>query len=773
VGNVVNVVDSMANKTTFVFDALNREVQEIDPLGNSLTMAYDKASRMTSTTDRDGRRRDFSFDNDSRKTGETWVASGSTTNLLTFTFDRNSNLLTGVDYHGMYTMGYDALDRMTAVQEPFGQILTNTFDAVGNRTALQDSLGGTTTSIYDVANRLTTREFGGSGQTPLRINMSYTVRNQLATETRYSDLAGTQTVGYSTLTYDAESRLINLDHQNGSGTNLANYTYGYDLADRLTTETLNGGTPITYSYDKTSQLINDSRTAYTYDLNGNRTMTGYQTGGNNELTNDGTWTYAYDKEGNQISKTKTATAEVWSFGYDNLNHMISAIDKNSSGTTLTYATYLYDVFGNRIEKDVWQTGGSTTTTRFACDHPVDRSGLGGGGNIWADLNGSNGLVTRYILGDRVDQLIARISSSGTAAWYLTDRLGSVRNITDNSGSVIDTITYDGFGNVTNETSASNGDRWKFTGREFDSETGLQFNRARYYNPKTGRWTSEDPVGFAVGDANLYRYVLNQSLFYTDPMGLAGKVYVFAFDGFGSILKIHNPLSEKQIIGEIVISAINSAMVKPVYSYYNWEGKQNAFQVIPTAEKDIEKTIDKIRTDKNECDSKIIVVGYSWGAATVTKVVKDVSTKKKYKFRLVYTIDPVKKARVLLPDFTKNYGAQKYASQWINWYQQTDTETLPILTVGKGVQGLPIDGALNNQISAPMFKMESQAVLRGGQKWADSFLKELGVSGTIPVADWAKALDPKHGHTAIILYPPMLKNLHNEVTIVAQEVAMGK
>jgi RHS repeat-associated protein len=392
-------------------------------------------------------------------------------------------------------------------------------DAVGNLTVLQDSLGGTTTSIYDVANRLTTREFGGSGQTPLRINMSYTVRNQLATETRYSDLAGTQTVGYSTLTYDAESRLINLDHQNGSGTNLANYTYGYDLANRLTTETLNGGTPTTYSYDKTNQLTNDSQVAYTYDLNGNRTMTGYGSRGNNELTSDPTYgTYLYDAEGSMAGRTNKSTGEVWSFGYDNMDHMVSAKDVSSTGTTLILATYLYDVFGNRIEKDVWQTGGSTTTTRFAWDNPVD-PGLGGSGNMWADLNGSNGLVTRYILGDSLDQLIARISSSGTAAWFLADRLGSVRNITDNSGSLIDTITYDGFGNIMSESQTSNGGRFKYTARESDSETGLQFNRARYYDPKTGRWTSQDPMRLSAGDANLYRYIKNGPTLFTDPSGL--------------------------------------------------------------------------------------------------------------------------------------------------------------------------------------------------------------------------------------------------------------
>ncbi len=113
----------------------------------------------------------------------------------------------------------------------------------------------------------------------------------------------------------------------------------------------------------------------------------------------------------------------------------------------------------------------------------------------------------------------RISGSGTTAWYLTDRLGSVRDITDNTGAVIDHINYDGFGNVTQETQSSNGDRWKWTGRELDSETGLQYNRARSYDPKTGRWTSQDPLGFAGGDGNLYRYAMNGPTISTDPTGL--------------------------------------------------------------------------------------------------------------------------------------------------------------------------------------------------------------------------------------------------------------
>jgi RHS repeat-associated protein len=143
------------------------------------------------------------------------------------------------------------------------------------------------------------------------------------------------------------------------------------------------------------------------------------------------------------------------------------------------------VLGNRIEEDV-TAGMTTTVTRFAYD----------GSNAWADLDASNFVTTRRLYLDAIDAIVARVATTGgVAAWYLTDRLGSVRDITDATGAVQDRITYDGYGNVLSETNASFGDRYKFTSREFDSATGLQYNRARYYDPTIGRWTSQDPLGF--------------------------------------------------------------------------------------------------------------------------------------------------------------------------------------------------------------------------------------------------------------------------------------
>jgi RHS repeat-associated protein len=510
--NNTGVIDPVGNRTTFVYDALNRVTQQTDPFNHSSTMAYDAAGRMTSTTDRLGRVNNYSFDNADRLTGVTWLVSGSTTNTFTYTYDANSNMLTAVNNAGADTMAYDAIDRVTAVKEPFGLSLTYAYDAVSNRTLTQDSQGGTLTSVYDAANRLTSQQFGGSGQTPTRIDEAYSARNQVTTITRYSDLAGSHKVGETDYSYDPAMRVTHIVDKNGTGGILANYTYTYDLASRLTAETDNG-TTTSYVYDNINQLTSAGSTNYGYDANGNRNTNGYTVGTNNQMTNDGVWTYTYDAEGNLTQKSKGANAETVTYTYDSNNQMIGMTDRSSSGgggTLLAQGTYLYDALQNRIEKDVYtQTSGTMTASRFGYD----------GANIWADLNGSNQLQSRRVFLDGVNEPAARIAN-GTVTYYLADREGSIRNLTDANGHLTDTITYDAYGKVTNETNTTNGDDYKYTGSRRDGETGLQKDGLRYYNTATGTWTTQDSIGFDSGSANLYRYVDNSPTNATDPTGLA-------------------------------------------------------------------------------------------------------------------------------------------------------------------------------------------------------------------------------------------------------------
>ena len=119
----------------------------------------------------------------------------------------------------------------------------------------------------------------------------------------------------------------------------------------------------------------------------------------------------------------------------------------------------------------------------------------------------------------VDELLARTSSGGTTAWYLTDKLGSVRDIVSSSGGELDHIVYDSFGNIVTQTDAANGDRFAFAGMEYDSITGQYYDHARYYDQALGRFTSLDPMAFRAGDVNIYRYVSNNPPVWTDPSGM--------------------------------------------------------------------------------------------------------------------------------------------------------------------------------------------------------------------------------------------------------------
>ena len=126
---------------------------------------------------------------------------------------------------------------------------------------------------------------------------------------------------------------------------------------------------------------------------------------------------------------------------------------------------------------------------------------------------------RYLDGLAVDQLLARTDSSGNTAWYLTDQVGSVRRRSSAPpGRSLDQIIYDTFGNIVTQTNATDAVRFMFAGMEYDSVTGLYYDHARYYDAVIGRFVSQDPMGFAAGDTNLYRYVGNSPTSIADPSG---------------------------------------------------------------------------------------------------------------------------------------------------------------------------------------------------------------------------------------------------------------
>ena len=117
--------------------------------------------------------------------------------------------------------------------------------------------------------------------------------------------------------------------------------------------------------------------------------------------------------------------------------------------------------------------------------------------------------------------------SSTTSYYQADGLGSITSLSSGAGALAQTYGYDSFGKQTS-SSGSLTNPFQYTARESDTETGLYYYRARYYEPGTGRFTSEDPIRFSAG-LNFYTYVRNRSASYVDPSGLLAEVYCERID----------------------------------------------------------------------------------------------------------------------------------------------------------------------------------------------------------------------------------------------------
>ncbi|MEJ5343195.1 MAG: RHS repeat-associated core domain-containing protein [Thermogutta sp.] len=127
----------------------------------------------------------------------------------------------------------------------------------------------------------------------------------------------------------------------------------------------------------------------------------------------------------------------------------------------------------------------------------------------------------------MDQILAEDNvdngADETVQWTLTDHLNTVRDIAKYNSqtgvtTVVNHLIYDAFGKVTSESNPAVDPLFLFTARPFDADTQLQNNLNRWYDARVGRWLSEDPIGFAGGDGNLYRYAGNDVLRVVDPSG---------------------------------------------------------------------------------------------------------------------------------------------------------------------------------------------------------------------------------------------------------------
>jgi RHS repeat-associated protein len=383
---------------------------------------------------------------------------------------------------------------------------------------------GTNAYTYDILNRVTKLTQSGTGVTSKRVDMTYNAVNQIATLNRYSDLTGTSSVANTSYTYDLAGRLQTLTHQHGGNT-LASYGLTYDNANRIIQSSGTDGTQ-DYGYDSTNQLTTANHTtqtdeAYSYDANGNRTSGGSSAGTNNQLLTDGTYNYEYDGEGNRTKRTEIVTGKVTEYVWDYRNRLTSVLFKDASGAVTKTIQYTYDVNDRRIGKQI----DGVVTERYVYD----------GSNIALVFDGAGSQTHRYLYGTEVDQVLAD-ERGGTVVWALSDNQGTVRDLVDGNGTILNHIVYDSFGKVVSQSNATVEFRYGYTGREQDNETGLDYYRARYYDASNGRFISEDPLGFSAGDSNLTRYVGNSPTNWVDPSGQSEVKPLEAMFGVGEYSK---------------------------------------------------------------------------------------------------------------------------------------------------------------------------------------------------------------------------------------------
>jgi RHS repeat-associated protein len=171
-------------------------------------------------------------------------------------------------------------------------------------------------------------------------------------------------------------------------------------------------------------------------------------------------------------------------------------------------SFKYDPFGRRNQKS-FTTGANpptTTTSIYAYD----------GDNLTEETNSAGAVVARYSQTENIDEPLAMLRNSATS-YYEQDGLSSVTSLSNGAGALAQTYTFDSFGKQVS-SSGSLTNPFQYTAREFDSETTLFYMRARYFDPATGRFMSEDPIQFDAG-MNFYRYVDNSPVVRADPTGL--------------------------------------------------------------------------------------------------------------------------------------------------------------------------------------------------------------------------------------------------------------
>src|SRR3989344_6185181 len=405
--------------------------------------------------------------------------------------------------------------RLIKETDPLGNPIAYTYDSKGNLTSKKDTNSNTITYTYDALNRLTKKTYPDTTTE----TYTYDADNNILT-------AVNQHISY-TFTYDANNRITSVTDSNNR-----TITYTYDNISNKLTAT-DPAENHQYQYDTIYRLTNARHTAvpneaYTYDPVGNRLKDiqgrSYTYKPGNELLTQNGASFTYDANGNIV--TRTSPCGVTNYQYDYENRLIGVTGYKPNCSAIT-SSYKYDPFGRRIEKSITDDSGIKTTKYL-----YDRE------DILYEYSAAGSITNRYIHGPGIDEPLAMARGSNIY-YYHADGLGSITAITNNTGTIVQSIRYNSFGNITTISNPSFIQPYAWTGREYDIESGFYYLRNRYYDPRTGRFTTKGPIGFEGGYLNVYGYVGNNPVNFTDPTGLHTYVIIGKTAQGGTIYDVYD------------------------------------------------------------------------------------------------------------------------------------------------------------------------------------------------------------------------------------------
>jgi RHS repeat-associated protein len=517
VGNRVSQTDANTHQTRFEYDQLGRQTKRILPDGKFETKSYDAQGRISSRADFRGRETTFEYDQRDRVTLKTYPDATT----VSFTYTATSRRLTAVDARGTTSYTYDNRDRPTQLTYPDGRRLNYAYDDQGNRTSLTATIGTTaltTTFAYDDGGHPSTVTDPDS--------RAYTYGcDENGTPTSLAQPNGVTT----TYAHDSLGRLTSLVSKLGT-TTLASYTYTLGLTGVRTRVDESDGVARAYQYDATYRLTSETVTGslasdyaktFTYDPVGNR-LTQVTTGvgassvaysydsRDRVLTETGA-TYSHDDNGNPMGN-HAGDSYVWDFD----DRLIRVTKADGS-----IVDHVYDVDGSRVRTTTTPSGGGpVVVTNYLVDTNSPLS------QVVAESDSAGTVGAYYVRND--NELLA-VRRAPAIACFLKDGLGSVRGITDAAGVVTDTNIYSAFGERVGGTGADV-QPYGFAGEPAERVSGLTYHRARWMDPRTGRFLGMDPKrGDIASPATLHSFLYGAA----DPINRvdpSGKSWV----GVGAI-----------------------------------------------------------------------------------------------------------------------------------------------------------------------------------------------------------------------------------------------